>query len=75
MPDSQPTTTEVFATAPTEGVKGVVAQGQMGSISAKSETPKAICFKHMQGFIRRKMASFRIFPFQPSIGILGLGQK
>ena len=75
MPDSQPTTMEVFATATTEVVRGFVAQGQIGSISAKSKTQKAILFKYMQGFIRWKMASFRIFRFQPAIGMLGLGQK
>jgi hypothetical protein len=75
MPDSQPTTMEVVATATTEVVRGVVAQGRMGSISAKSKTNKASCFRYMQGLKRVKMASFRIFPFHPSIGILGLGQK
>ena len=75
MPDSQPTTMEVLATATTEGLRGVVAPGRMGSISAKSKTPKAMFFKYMQGLIRRKMASFRIFPSQPTIGTVGLSQK
>jgi hypothetical protein len=84
MTDSQPTKMEVFAAATTKAGSGAVVQVErlfeesnrrMGSISAKSKAQKASFFKYMQGFKRRKMASFRIFPFQPSIGMLGLGQK
>ena len=51
------------------------SKGQMGSISAKSKINNTILFNYMHGLMRRKMASFRIFPLYPSIGMLGLAKN
>jgi hypothetical protein len=84
MPDSQPTRMEVFATATTDHRFCQFDHSDPepdGFDFHQVENSISYCFQLFDGILKRKMGSFRIwvlyriFPFQPSIGILGLGQR